>query len=979
MSAASIEVAKLESLNRQLDGSVEFDSLTRKLYATDASVYQQLPSAVAFPKTDRDIQTLIQFAASNSTSLVPRTAGTSLAGQVVGSGIIVDVGKHFGLIGQIDVQNRTVVVQPGVVRDELNLELAQHQLMFGPETSTSNRAMMGGMLGNNSCGSNSIVFGTTRDQVVEVSGFLSDGSEVTFGPTTAEEFRNKCELQTLEGDIYRTVEKLFGAESNRDLIRDNFPKPSIHRRNTGYAIDALMQCETFNSSLVAPFNFCKLIAGSEGTLFFATSIKLKLHELPPAENGMLCVHFESVQEALQANIIAMKHPLFASELIDQHVLQGAARNIGQRENLAFVEGEPGAILVLSLRGDTRDEISQLASKIETQLKAKNYGYAFPLLWGDDIHRIWELRKAGLGVVANIPGDAKPVAVIEDTAVAIEDLPAYIQDVDRILEEKYDCECVHYAHAGSGEIHLRPVINLKSPEGVARFRNIAGDVAAIVKRYKGSLSGEHGDGLLRSEFIESMIGAECYDMLRELKTAFDPKGIFNPGKIVDPKPMDRQLRFDNASTIRDIETVFDFESTLGLQRAAEMCSGSGDCRKTSKIGGTMCPSFMATRNERDSTRARANIVRHSISESGDLATVEVRDAMDLCLSCKGCKSECPSNVDVGKMKAEYRQAWFDKHGDSKRSQFIANIAKLNEFGSRFRSLVNFATSNALTGWLLKKRIGFSTKRSLPKFSHTDVRIWFATHTAHTNAGSKGRVLFFCDEFTSHHEPQVSIAAIELLERLGWSVEIPDHFESGRASISQGLLRRARDIAEKNVRQLAPLVSDQCPIIGIEPSAILTFRDEYIDLLRGEEKEAAKRLAKNCLTFEEFMARQIEAKEVTSDSFTDAPNTIRLHGHCHEKALIGLVPTIRTLQLPVNYQVRLIPSGCCGMAGSFGYEAEHFDISMQIGELVLFPTIRDEPDDHLIAATGTSCRHQIHDGTRRKSLHPAQILREAVKGD
>ena len=391
MSAASIEVAKLESLNRQLDGSVEFDSLTRKLYATDASVYQQLPSAVAFPKTDRDIQTLIQFAASNSTSLVPRTAGTSLAGQVVGSGIIVDVGKHFGLIGQIDVQNRTVVVQPGVVRDELNLELTQHQLMFGPETSTSNRAMMGGMLGNNSCGSNSIVFGTTRDQVVEVSGFLSDGSEVTFGPTTAEEFRNKCERQTLEGDIYRTVEKLFGAESNRDLIRDNFPKPSIHRRNTGYAIDALMQCEKFNSSLVAPFNFCKLIAGSEGTLFFATSIKLKLHELPPAENGMLCVHFESVQEALQANIIAMKHPLFASELIDQHVLQGAARNIGQRENLAFVEGEPGAILVLSLRGDTKDEISQLASKIETQLKAKNYGYAFPLLWGDDIHRIWELR------------------------------------------------------------------------------------------------------------------------------------------------------------------------------------------------------------------------------------------------------------------------------------------------------------------------------------------------------------------------------------------------------------------------------------------------------------------------------------------------------------------------------------------------------------------------------------------------------------
>lgn len=973
----SIDIAKLASLDRELDGTVEFDSLTRKLYATDASVYQSLPAAVAFPKSDDDIQKLIQFANTNSTSLIPRTAGTSLAGQVVGDGIVVDVGKHFTSIGEIDIENRTVIVQPGVVRDELNLELSQHRLMFGPETSTSNRAMIGGMLGNNSCGSNSIVFGTTRDQTQEVTGFLSDGSKVTFGLLTPAEFEAKCQLETLEGEIYRSARTILEPESNRALIHSNLPKPSIHRRNTGYAIDALMQCDVFDSNSNEAFNFCKLIAGSEGTLFFATSIKLKLHDFPPSENGMLCVHFESVNQALQANIIAMEHPVYASELIDDLVLQGAARNINQRENLAFVEGNPGAILVLSIRGETKAKVEQLAAMIESQLKGSNLGYAFPLLWGSDIKRIWDLRKAGLGVVGNVPGDSKPVAVIEDTAVAIEDLPSYIEDVSRVLKEKHDCECVQYAHAGSGEIHLRPVINLKLAEGRQRFRDIASDIAAIVKQYRGSISGEHGDGLLRSEFIELMIGPECYAMLRDIKVAFDPRGIFNPGKIVDPHPMDRQLRFENAPLTKDIETVFDFESTLGLQRAAEMCTGSGDCRKTSKIGGTMCPSFMATRNERDSTRARANIVRHSIAETGELATEEVRDAMDLCLSCKGCKSECPSNVDVGKMKAEYRQAWHDKHGISKRAKFVANIAKLNRLGSRFKSLSNFATSNFLTGTLLKKRIGFSTKRSLPKFSPVDLRNWFATHDVHENAGTKGKVLLFADEFTEFHESQIGIAAIELLERLGWSVEIPDHLESGRASLSQGLLKRARDIAAENVGKLAPLVGDHCPIIGIEPSAILSFRDEYVDLLRGEEKETAKRLAMNCLTFEEFFAGRIETKEVSEDSFTDEAVTIRLHGHCHEKALIGLIPTIRSLQLPANYQVRLIPSGCCGMAGSFGYEDEHFDVSMAIGELVLFPTIRNEPANSLVAATGTSCRHQIHDGTGRLALHPVQILRDALR--
>ena len=969
-----LEDSHLETLNVRLEGTLEYDSLTRKIYATDASVYQQLPTAVAFPANDNDIRILIEFAQTHATSLIPRTAGTSLAGQVVGGGIVVDVGKHFTSIGAIDVESRTVVVEPGVVRDELNLELKKHGLMFGPETSTSNRAMIGGMLGNNSCGTNSIVYGTTRDQTLEVSGFLSDGSQVTFASIAKTEFENKCQLETLEGEVYRCANEILGHAPNRDLIQRNFPKPTIHRRNTGYAIDSLMHADVFDDDADQPFNFCKLVACSEGTLFFATSIKLQLHELPPEENVLLCAHFKTVDEALRANVIAMQHPIYASELIDRLVLEGAARNLNQRENLAFVEGDPGAILVLSLRGNSKQETTQLAAKIKSQLEDANLGYAWPLLDGPDIDRIWELRKAGLGVLGNVPGDNKPVAIIEDTAVTIEDLPAYIGEVNQLLLDKYDCQCVFYAHAGSGEIHLRPVINLKTSAGVEKFRSIATDVSALVKKYGGSLSGEHGDGRLRSEFIESMIGSECYSMLREIKTVFDPNGIFNPGKIVDPAPMDQQLRFatDSAQSVADLETVFDFDSTMGIGRAAEMCTGLGDCRKTTKIGGTMCPSFMATRDERDSTRGRANILRHAIAEFGELAQQEVHDVMARCLSCKGCKSECPSNVDVGKMKAEFLQAWHDKHGVSLRSRFVANLNGVNRAGSRFRAFSNFLASNGI----LKKTLGIAPQRSLPRFAATSLREWFRKHKAHENAGGQGRVLFFCDEFTNFHEPEVGIAAIEVLERLGWSVEIPQHIESGRASMSQGLLRKARYIASKNVKLLAPMVDEDCPLIGIEPSAMLSFRDEYVDLLRGPEKEAAVRLAKNSLTFAEFMARQIEAGSIGPASFTDDAKTIRLHGHCHEKALVGLVPSIRTLQLPANYTVRLIPSGCCGMAGFFGYQQEHFELSMQIGELVLLPTVRDEPADNLIAASGTSCRHQIRDGTERSAFHPAQILRDAL---
>jgi FAD/FMN-containing dehydrogenase/Fe-S oxidoreductase len=970
---------KLDRLGQTLTGELLNDSTTRRLYSTDASVYQELPLAVAFPESESDIQQLIQFASENQVGLIPRTAGTSLAGQVVGNGIVVDVSRTLNRILEISPGEKWVRVQPGVIRDELNMQLAEFGLMFGPETSTANRAMIGGMVGNNSCGSNSIVYQTTRESTLELKGYLSDGSSVVFSEINEPQFVSKSEQATLEGSIYHGIHELLSSTETRQEIKDQFPKPDIHRRNTGYAVDQLMDCNLFGGQ--APFNFCRLIAGSEGTLFFITEIKLKLEPLPPPKSGLVLAHFSSIDEALQANIIAMRHKVFASELIDQLVLEGAARNSTQRENLKIVQGNPGAILVIEVRGETDEQVAAQADLIRNEIQATRPGLGFPLVTGQDISKVWSLRKAGLGVVANVVGDEKPVAVIEDTAVTIEDLPAYITDVEKLLREKYRRECVYYAHAGSGEIHLRPVLNLKTADGIQEFRDIATDIAELVKKYRGSLSGEHGDGRLRGEFLEQMVGSKNYELMRQIKQLFDPQNIFNPGKIIDTPAMNESLRFTAGQSTSELETVFDFGETQGLQRAAEMCSGSGDCRKTELTGGTMCPSYMATRNEADSTRARANIVRHVLTDSENadrpLDNEAIKSVMDLCLSCKGCKSECPSNVDIAKIKAEFMQAYHDANGTPRRSRMIADIANLNKKGTRLPWLANAIANGILTRKFFRSFMGFHPKRSLPQFAKVNLRNWFSGHQAHPNAGQHGRVKFFCDEFTSYTEPKVGIAAIELLEQLGWQVELADLIESGRAAISKGLLRNAKSIAEENVSRLAECVSEQVPLISVEPSAILTFRDEYPDLLRGDGQQKAKQVGQYCLTFEEFLSQQLALGKISNDLFHETSKTIRLHGHCHQKALVGLAPTVKALQLPKNYTVRLIPSGCCGMAGSFGFEKEHYDLSMQIGELVLFPTVRNEPKENLICAPGTSCRHQILDGTGRESLHPAQILRDALK--
>jgi FAD/FMN-containing dehydrogenase/Fe-S oxidoreductase len=967
----------LERLATELEGDLHFDATMRTLYATDASVYREMPQAVALPRTENDIGKLIRFAREHETSLIPRAAGTSLAGQVVGGGIVVDISRYLTRIVGIDAAARRVRVQPGVVRNELNLALAPHGLFFAPETSTQNRCMIGGMVGNNACGANSVVYGSTRDHVISVRAVLADGSVAEFGALSPEEFAAKSQSDTFEALLYRQMGELLAKAENREEIAREFPKKSIHRRNTGYAIDSLAECSPFVPD-GPPFNFCRLLAGSEGTLAFLTEITLSCEPLPPRVSALVCVHCATIDEALRANLVALRHSARACELMDDNILECTKVNIEQRQNRFFLQGDPGAILAVELAADTREEVAACAASLETELRAAGLGYHYPVVWGADQNRVWNLRKAALGLLSNIPGDAKPVAVIEDTAIDPEDLPAFVREFDSILGG-HGLAAVHYAHAGSGELHLRPILNLKGEEHRRLFRVVATEIARLVKRYGGSLSGEHGDGRLRGEFLPFMVGKKNYDLFRAIKQKWDPSGLFNPGKITDTPPMDASLRYEPGQAVREIPTVLNFADSRGILRAAEQCNGSGDCRKSHLMGGTMCPSYMATRNERDTTRARANILREVLTrspKSNPFDSDEVAAVMDLCLSCKGCKSECPSNVDVARLKAEWLQQYYDARGVPIRSKLIAGFSSAMAAAQLAPGVYNFLVTNRVTSRLFKRLAGFALERSMPRLYATTLRRWHRNHANKEGPFPNGRVFLFCDEFTNFNDVGAGRKAVRLLNRLGYEIIIPKHVDSGRAQISKGLLRDARSLAIRNVELLKDLVTDDTPMIGIEPSAILGFRDEVPDLVPAELIGAARELSKRSLLIDEFINREAGRGRIRREAFTQELREIRLHGHCHQKSLASLTPTVKALELPVNYKVKLIPSGCCGMAGSFGYEQEHYDVSMQVAELVLMPAVRSAPAATLIAAPGTSCRHQIKDCTGRIALHPAEILHDAL---
>jgi FAD/FMN-containing dehydrogenase/Fe-S oxidoreductase len=969
------------NLRSQLTGDLLTDSSTLSIYATDASAYRELPLAVALPKNHNDIKELLLFANKFALTLIPRAAGTSLAGQVVGKGIIVDISRHMNNILEVNVKEHWVRVQPGVVLDELNLALKPSGLFFAPETSTSNRCMIGGMLGNNSSGLHSLIYGTTREHTLEIKGFLSDGSDICFSDINADEFSDKCLLPGLEGNIYRHIRELFSDSAKLNKIDEEFPDKSIVRRNTGYALDELSDCNIFRKNSRKSFNLCKLVTGSEGTLAFTTEAKLNLIPLPPAQKGLVCVHFNSVMEAIRGNLIALKYLPGAVELMDNKILQLTRENIEQRKNRFFVKGDPGAILMIEFARDSMNEIQSLTSEMESEMRKSGLGYHFPLVTGSDIKKVWELRKAGLGVLSNMPGDAKPVSVIEDTSVNPNVLEAYITDFNTVLE-KYKLECVYHAHISVGELHLRPILNLKDPSDVEMFRTIAGESARLVKKYRGSLSGEHGDGRLRGEFISYMVGPEIYSWFRDIKKTWDPHSVFNASKIVDTPPMNSGLRYEPGVIMPEFKTIFDFSQDGGFLRSVEKCNGSADCRKTEIIGGTMCPSFMASRDEKNTTRARANILREMITNSKKTNPFnhrEIYDVLDLCLSCKACKSECPSNVDMAKLKAEFLQHYYDSNGIPLRTRLIAHITMINRIGMLFPKGFNFFVSQEFLSGLLKKTLNFAAKRSIPLLAQ-ETLLRYAKRTLKTAnsqlGGNSPAVYLFVDEFTNYNDVEIGIKAIKLLTKLNYKVEIISDSGSGRTFISKGLLRTARKIAAQNVNRYKNIIRPEKPLIGIEPSAILSFRDEYPELLRGELQISAIELAKNTLMIDEFIDREMKSGKISKSSFKTDKKRIKLHGHCQQKSIASTSPTINMLEFPENYQVEEIKSGCCGMAGSFGYEKEHYDISMKIGDLVLFPAVRSAEAEVLIAAPGTSCRHQIKDGTGQKAFHPIEILYDAL---
>lgn len=933
------------------------DTLHRIAYATDASIYRELPLGVAYPKNEEEIKELIVEARRRHTHLIPRAGGTSIAGQVVGDGIVVDISRHFNRILKFNKNEQWVWVEPGVVRDELNKILEPHGLFFSPETSTSNRCCIGGMVGNNSCGTHSLVYGSTRHHVIALQGILSDGSHFdTSKPDPDNALLNK---------IISQLKKWADDKQIRQLISDNFPDPTLRRRSCGYAID---------EAIAEGIDLCKLLCGSEGTLAFITAIQLSLDRLPPKEKMVLCAHCHSLADSYRANLIALKHNPVAIELMDGKILELCRNNRSQQSNQFFINGEPEALLITEFNGDKMEE---QANALEKDLLASGLAYHCSRVYNNDINKVWALRKAGLGVLTSVKGDRKPIGVIEDTAVAPERLPDYLDEFEKMMK-RHGLSCVYYGHISTGELHLRPILDVKKAEERLLFRKVAEETALLVRKYRGSLSGEHGDGRLRGEFIPMVYGQEVYELMRQVKQCWDPYEVFNMHKIVDTPPMDQFLRYDvNQQYVC---------SDRDLMCSIEQCNGAGDCRKSNLIGGTMCPTFKLTRDELLSTRARANILREVLTrglpdyaETSDVEALE--EMLYSCLACKGCHGECPSNVDMTAIRARLLQILYKQHGTPFRSWMVAHMADVERLGHIVWPLYNFFASWQWSSAMIKKIVYFTPERSIPTLSPRTMRQLIKRIPQQKTI--KDRIYLFADEFTNFQEAKLGLTFANLLIKLGYHVEIPRHVESGRAAISKGCLDTAARFANRNVTLLKDKISEETPLVGIEPSCILSFRDEYPNLVPEKMRADAERLAKNCLLFDEFIMREVAKGNITPQQFKEEKIEVWLHGHCHQKALVGIDKTAAMIRLLPGCNLHVIPSSCCGMAGSFGYEKEHYQTSLAIGEMLLFPAVRkalasvthDIPA--YIAAPGTSCRQQIFDGTGHHALHPIEIMYQQLK--
>ena len=940
---------------------VLIDRPSRLLYATDASLYEMEPVAVVFPRTPSDAEAAVAVARAHGVPVLPRGGGTSLAGQGVNHAVVLDFTRHMNAVLDLDPDRRIARVQPGLVLSELNKAARKLGLHYPIDPSTANRATIGGGIGNNSCGTHSGLYGKTVDVVDSMDVILSDGEQLRFDQVDERRLRALIDAGGREGRLYRDLREL--ADRERSEIAERYP--DIPRRVSGYNLETLLDPEGVNLS--------QMVVGSEGTLAVVTEATVQLAPLP-RRRGILAAHFRTLIEAAEATVVANRHKPAAIELVDDIIIERCRSSVGYAPLAEFVVGEPGAILLIECFADADSNLNEQLRTIRSELEAQGMGYAFVTETDSAAQaRMWQMRQAGLGLLMSMHGDPKPGAFVEDTAVPPERLPEFVARFDAAVRAK-GLRAGYYGHAAAGCLHIRPVVNVKDPVGLDQTEELASEIADLVVEFGGSLSGEHGDGIVRGAFMEKMYGPRLVNAFRETKQIFDPDGLLNPGKIIDTPPFRDNLRLSPETVNHEPPGWLDFSSEGGLARAAEMCNGQGACRK---FDGGMCPSFMVTQDEEHSTRGRANLLRQVLNGAmplEELSGERLHDALDLCVECKACKAECPSGVDLAKIKYEVLAHRHREHGVPLRDRAFANISTLLRFGSLAPALANLAGSTPLAK-LVMKQLGVNPQRSLPRLTNQTFDQWFrrrAKSALGLPPAVRGDVVLFDDTFTNFVHPEVGIAATTIIEALGYRVtRVEQRACCGRPSISKGLLDNARSLAERNVSALLPYAASGIPIIGTEPSCLLTLRDEYPLLLRNEN---ASRVAAHALLFDEWLARELDTDDAPS-IFAGSHGPLNLHAHCHQKALAGVDQTLSVLQ-HAGYEPEAIDSGCCGMAGSFGFEAEHHEISRAMGELRLFPAIRGAR--HIpVAVTGVSCRQQIGHFTEAQPRHVVEYLAAALK--
>ena len=951
----------VEELRRGVTGEVRFDKMSRILYSTDASIYQIEPVGVVIPRTADDVVAVIETAHRYGVPVLPRGGGTSLAGQTVGHAIVIDFSKYMRQVLEINTEEGWVRTQPGIVLDELNHHLEPHGVLFAPDPSTSNRGNVGGALGNNSCGAHSIVWGKTVDNVHRLSAVLSNGQTVEFGALNGVDLESKMRRDGLEGDIYRRLIAI--GEANRDEIPKRYP--SIQRRVSGYNLDELLGG--------SDFDMARFVVGSEGTLVSITEATLRVVPRPRMK-ALAVLHFRDLLESMEATVATLEMEPAAVELIGSMVLRQARSNLEYSRMMGFIDGDPEAVLVVEMTGETEAELQAGLDRIERRMERSGLGYAVRRLTSPaDQAMVWAVRKAGLGLMMNVPGDAKPLPFVEDTAVAPEKLPEFIRRFDDIIRD-HGTTAGYYGHASVGCLHIRPLIDLKRQDGVDRLVSISAAISDLVLEFDGSMSGEHGDGLVRSIWNEKMFGSQIYEAFREVKKAFDPTGMMNPGKIVDSPPMTENLRISPSYSPIPLETGLAYTQEGSFAGAIEMCNGQGACRKV--LGGTMCPSYMATRDEEHSTRGRANALRAAISGAlpvDSLTSRRLYEVMELCLECKACKAECPSNVDVAKLKYEFLDHYRRANGESLRDKLFGNIGTLSRWGSFFAPLSNWALRSGVFKDLLDEHVGIDRRRSLPPLASQTFVQWFRSRgrPAASN-GQRGEVVLFPDTFTNYNHPNLGIAATKVIESLGYRVVLPPVRCCGRPMLSKGMIDKARANALINIDRIYAYVRRGAKLVGLEPSCILSFKDDYVDLVDDDPR--ARAISDNTMLIEEFFV-QAQA-EGARPKFKTAPGRVLFHGHCHQKALVGTGPAMEVLRSIPGCDPKEIQSGCCGMAGSFGFETEHYDVSLKIGEQTLFPAIRSHNGDFQVVSEGVSCRQQIEHGTGHVAKHLVEVLADSL---